>query len=385
MLPGGDLLAPLRERLFRPVAAGAARAAAGGSAGSERPGPGRTWPQWARLAGFLVVAALVPLVISGAYQLGVATLVLVYVVVSLGFYLVFCLTGQFAFSQAAMFGLGAYVGAWADRFTGFWLSLVVAVAITAAVAALFLLLVRRASELYFAIATLGFAEVAILVFQNWTAFTGSGGEVQLTAGIAVFGAVVDTPAGQFWLALGFAGVALILVKLVELSPMRREAIAVRDHERVALGMGVNTLRVRVVMFALGSAFAAAAGSLFATTQGFVDPDSFAVSLGIDIFLIVILGGVGSMWGTVVGSVFVVALPEIARPAAIYSDLIFSCCLLVVIFLLPQGFGGILHQARTALAVRRGAAGSAATATAAGTAGLASTAGTTGTAGTEEAR
>src|SRR6185437_9863194 len=151
---------------------------------------------------------------------------LIYVVVSLGFYLVFCLTGQFSFAQAAMFGLGAYVGAWADRFTGFWLSLVI-------------------------------AEVAILVFQNWTAFTGSGGEVQLTTGISVFGAVVDTPAGQFWLALGFAGVALILVKLVELSPMRREAVAVRDHERVALGMGVNTLRVRVVMFALGSAFAAA--------------------------------------------------------------------------------------------------------------------------------
>jgi len=351
--PSGDLLAPLRQRLFRPAGPGAG---SDGSAGSPvsiggRRSP-RTWPQWARLAAFIVAAALAPLVVSGAYQLGIATLVLIYVVVSLGFYLVFCLTGQFSFAQAAMFGLGAYVGAWADRFTGFWLSLVIAVAITAAVAALFLLLVRRASELYFAIATLGFAEVAILVFQNWTAFTGSGGEVQLTTGISVFGAVVDTPAGQFWLALGFAGVALILVKLVELSPMRREAVAVRDHERVALGMGVNTLRVRVVMFALGSAFAAAAGSLFATTQGFIDPDSFAVGLGIDIFLVVILGGVGSMWGTVVGSIFVVALPEIARPAATYSDLIFSVCLLVVIFLLPQGFGGILQQARTALIVRR---------------------------------
>jgi branched-chain amino acid transport system permease protein len=318
------------------------------------------WPQWSRLAIFLVVASLVPLVVHGDYQLGIATLVLTYVVVSLGFYLIFCLTGQFAFSQAAMFGVGAYTVAWAERFTGFWLALLLTLAIVATVGSAFLLLVHRASELYFAIATLGLAEVAILIFQNWTSFAGSGGNAEVPGSAVIFGVAIGTPASEFWFALGFAGICLILVKMIELSPLRREAIAVRDHERVALGLGVNTLRIRVVMFSLGCVFAAAGGALFAQTQGFIDPDSFSVNLGIDIFLVVILGGVGSMWGCVIGSTFVVALPELFRPAAAYSDLIFSGCLLVAIFLLPQGFVGIGKSGRDMLkraATRHRASGS----------------------------
>src|SRR6202020_509689 len=114
-----------------------------------------------------------------------------------------------------MFGLGAYTAAWADRFTGFWLSLVLTLAIVAAVASLFLLLVQRASELYFAIATLGLAEVAILIFQNWTSFTASGGAVRVVATPTVFGTSITTSAQFFWLALAFAGASLWLGKLIE--------------------------------------------------------------------------------------------------------------------------------------------------------------------------
>jgi branched-chain amino acid transport system permease protein len=356
-LPANEALGLLRRRLHGSRTSARSGASAGsnasaGSSASASPASRPSWPQWTRLAGFLVVSGLAPMVVHGAYRLGIATLVLTYVVVSLGFYLIFCLTGQFAFSQAAIFGLGAYTAAWADRFTGFWFSLVIELAIVAAIAAAFLLLVRRASELYFAIATLGLAEVALLVFQNWTSFTASGGEVRVLGTPVIFGTVIDTPAGYFWLALGFAGGALILVKLIELSPLRREAIAVRDHEQVALAMGVNTLRVRVVMFTLGCVLAAAGGSLFAHTQGYIDPDSFSVNLGIDIFLIVILGGVASMWGCVIGSTFVVVLPELFRSAATYSELIFALCLLAVIFLLPDGFVGLGAQARSVTDRRR---------------------------------
>jgi branched-chain amino acid transport system permease protein len=297
---------------------------------------------------FLIVAGFTPLFATSQYELGLATIVLIYTVVSLGFYLVFCLTGQFAFSQAAMFGIGAYTTAWAERHTGFWLSLLISIAVVTLLAAVFLLLVNRASELYFAIATLGLAEITILVFQSWSSFAGSGGNSSVSGTPSVFGQLINTPAADFWFALAFTAAALIGVKAIELSPLRRQAIAVRDRERVARGMGVRTLQVRVLMFSLGAAFASAAGSLFATTQGFIDPDSFSVSLGIDIFLIVILGGVASMWGCVVGSVFVVVLPEIFRPAADYSQLVFAGVLLVVIFLLPGGFVSVVDKARLAL-------------------------------------
>jgi branched-chain amino acid transport system permease protein len=342
--PGGSygLKAVLRRLLaFSPIRLSASAA--------QRPAS-----QWARLVGFVVLAALAPLVVKGQYQLGLATLVLTYTVVSLGFYLMFCLTGQFAFSQAAMFGIGAYTAAWADRHTGFWFSLLIATVVVTVVAAVFLLLVNRASELYFAIATLGLAQIAILVFQSWTSFAGSGGNASVTGTPSIFGQVIATPTSDFWLALGFTAVALVGVKAIELSPLRRQAIAVRDRERVARGMGVKTLQVRILMFSLGSAFAGAGGALFATTQGFIDPDSFSVSLGIDIFLIVILGGVASMWGCVIGAIFVVALPEVFRPAANYSQLVFAGILLLVIFLLPGGFVSLVDKVRSGLErLRRG--------------------------------
>jgi branched-chain amino acid transport system permease protein len=161
-----------------------------------------------------------------------------------------------------------------------------------------------------------------------------------------FGVNISTAAGDYWLVFAFAAVALILVKLIELSPLRREAIAVRDQERISKGLGMNTLRIRIVMFTLGCVFAAAGGGLFAQTQGFIAPSSFEVSLGIDIFLIVILGGVGSMWGCVIGSIFVVVLPELVTSAATYSAIVFSGCLLLAIFVLPRGFISLPDIART---------------------------------------
>ena len=131
----------------------------------------------------------------------------------------------------------------------------------------------------------------------------------------VFGWVVDSPARYSWLILGCLVVAIALASLIDLSPLRRETIAVRDRPQVVPGLGLSVIGNRVVVFTVGSGYAAFAGSLFAHSQGFIAPESFGLGLGIDLFLLLILGGMFSVWGPLLGAIFVVAAPELARGAA----------------------------------------------------------------------
>lgn len=284
--------------------------------------------------------ALIPIRYGGDYDLSIANLTISYAIAAVGFYLVFGLSGQFAFSHAAFFGIGGYTFAWAARSHGFWVGLLTAVVVTALVALAFAWLVRRASHFYFAIATLGLSEIALIIFREWTSFTAVGGEVAVQDDPTLFGFRFESEFRMFWFLLGGLIATMVLVVLIERSPLRREAIAMRDHPEVAASLGVPIRRVRFVMFTLGSAVAGFAGALFASDQGFISPTSFGVGLGMNIFLMVILGGLTNMWGAVIGATFVVLLPERLRSFAEYRELIFALLLIATILALPEGITGL---------------------------------------------
>lgn len=305
----------------------------------------RSRQRWSGLVVFALVGVIVVRMVSGGYGVGILNQMLVYAIVGVGFYLILGLSGQFAFSQAAVFGLGAYSSAWAGRYVGFWLSALFAIAVVALLCAVFSLILSRSTDLYFAIATLGLAQIILIVVQQWTDFSGLGGQTQVTGSPSIFGWSVNSLDRYSWLFLGGLVVALALASLVDHSPLRRETIAVRDRPEVVTGLGISVLRNRMVMFVVGSAYAAFAGSLFAHSQGFIAPESFGIDLGIDLFIIVILGGMFSVWGPVLGAVFVVGVPELARGAVEYRELVFSLILVAVILLAPRGFVGLAAQAR----------------------------------------
>lgn len=306
-------------------------------------------PIYDRRYGLSIIAvtagiALLGVLVQSPYWYGLLDSWLVMSILGVGFYLVFGVGGQFAFSQAAFFGVGAYSSAWAARLTGsFWIGVLAALVITAVVAWLFGLLMRRADHLYFAIATMAFGFVALTVFREFEAFTGSGGEVLNIRPPEVMGQVLSTDASRFWLLLGFLVLTLVLTSLIERSPLRREAIAHRDKPTVAATLGLPTLRLRLVMFALGSAYAGVAGSLHAHRFGFISTDSFSIGLGIDIFLILLFGGIGSMWGPLLGAAFVVVAPEYLDAIGQYQDMLFGVVLVLVIVTFPDGLVGVLAR------------------------------------------
>ncbi|MBN2622092.1 MAG: branched-chain amino acid ABC transporter permease [Acidimicrobiales bacterium] len=284
------------------------------------------------------------LVVDTAFGYGLLHSWLVFSILGLGFYLVFGVSGQFAFSQGAFFGLGAYASVWASDGRSFAWGLAAAIVLTAVVALAFSLVVVRSNHFYFAIATLAFSHIALVVFREFEAFTAPGGEIVGIAKPDLFGHTFDTGRSLALFLAAFLVLALLLTALIERSPLRREAMAFRDNRQVAATLGVPVLRLRLGMFVLGSTYAGVAGCLFAHKSGFVSPETFSLELGIDIFLIVLLGGVGSMWGPALGAAFVVWAPEQLRFVGEYRALIYGVLLVVVIVAFPKGLVGLVELA-----------------------------------------
>jgi ABC-type branched-subunit amino acid transport system ATPase component/ABC-type branched-subunit amino acid transport system permease subunit len=297
---------------------------------------------------------------------------LYYCVIVVGFYLVFGVSGQFAFSQAAFAAVGGYTSAWATRIAlfgidSFWWGLIVGVVVTAALAFGFSLLMRRASHFYFAIGTLGLSEIVLVVLRRWTEFTDSSGDT--TVGIrdpSFFGFTFDTPFREFWLWLGALGVVLLLTIFVARSPLQREAIGGRDQGVVASTLGVPTLRVRITMFVLGSVIAGIAGTIFVHTKGFATPDSFGIDLGLGIFVMLILGGIDSRWGPIVGAAFYVFVPQWLQGGVLgipgveftvdafgqehrlgdFRDIFFGSLLVITMIVFPEGLVGLGRRVKS---------------------------------------
>jgi branched-chain amino acid transport system permease protein len=299
---------------------------------------------------------------------------LFYCVIVVGFYLVFGVSGQFAFSQAVFAAVGAYTSAWATRIAlfgvdSFWMGVVVGIAVTALVAAAFAFLMRRASHFYFAIATLGLSEIVLEVLRKWTDFSGASGDT--TSGIrhiSVFGYALDNPYRIFWVWFGALALVMLVTIFLARSPVQREAIAMRDQDVVAATLGVAVLRSRITMFVLGSAIAGLGGAIFAHSKGFATPDSFAIDLGLGIFVMLILGGVDSRWGPIVGAAFYVFVPQWLQGGVLgipgvdltvnvfgqehrlgdFRDLFFGSLLVIVMIAFPEGLVGVGRRVRSLL-------------------------------------
>jgi branched-chain amino acid transport system permease protein len=341
-VPASDLLARVRApwRVGEPPSSGRP---SGPSSGTPRP-PAYRHRQVQGALALTLGALLAGSLLDSGFSYGLFNSWLIFSILGLGFYVVFGMSGQFAFSHGAFFGLGAYTSVWASEGRSFGWGFVAAIVVSVVVALAFGLVVFRADHFYFAIASLALSFIALVVFREWEGFTAPGGEIVRIPKPDLLGRRFDTD-GELALLLSLAlGLALLLVALIERSPLKREAVAFRDNPTVAATLGVPTGRLRLQAFALGSAFAGAAGALYAHESGFISPEAFSLELGIDIFLILLLGGIGSMWGPLLGAAFVVWAPEQLRFVGEYRGLLYGLLLILVIVAFPKGLVGLVELA-----------------------------------------
>jgi branched-chain amino acid transport system permease protein len=321
-----------------------------------------------RLAiGYLAAAALLaasPLVLD-AYWLDVINNVGLYVLLALSLNVILGDAGLFNMGQAAFYAVGAYTAAILS--TRFQVPILWALPVSGLVAAGFAALVGRPVVHlrgdYLLIVTIGVGEIVRIVLVNdpW-GLTGGANGIFGIARPSIFGVRIRKPHEFLYLIWGFVALTVFLFHRLEQSRFGRALVYLREDAVAAEGSGVNTARYRLLAFALGAGWAGMAGTLYAAKMTIISPESFSFWESVLVFLMVILGGSGSIPGVVLGAALVVVLPEVFRNLASARMLVFGLLMMIMMVVRPQGLMPV--RARR-FRERRAAAAAAAASTPAG--------------------
>jgi len=304
---------------------------------------------------FAGLACLVawPLVFNSPYDLRVFTLVGIYSILVLGYQFIFGHAGALALTQGAFFGIAAYVtgilGAkfgWSFPVT-FPLSIVAPVLVAVVVA----IPVLRLESHYFALATLGIAQVALLIAIKWESVTGGANGLAGVPGIGAFGLVL--PRGYPTLAFvwGIAGVCALVAWWLMRSLRGRAFQLMRTSELAAMSIGLDTARLRFLAFLLSAAFAGIAGALHAHTLRVVSPEVLEFHVMVTCLTMAVIGGRTRVVGAFLGAFLLVQLPEWFRFLEHYYLIAYGGALLAMIIVAPDGLVGLLDRIGARLGLR----------------------------------
>ncbi len=293
-----------------------------------------------RRAWMLVVAVTLaagPLALNN-YVLDVLALAWLYVVLALGLQITVGFTGLLDLGYAAFYAMGAYGYALASTRFGisFWVGLPLGALLAAACGVLLGVVTLRLRGDYLAIVTLGFIQIVHLVLNNWDSVTNGPNGILHIAQPRIGSFVLTDPIHFYYLMLAAAIVAILVNTRVQSSRIGRAWMAIRDDEIAAEAMGVPTTRLKVLAFASGAAWAGVAGVCFAGKYAFVSPESFTFFESIVILAMVVLGGMSSIPGVVVGAVVIVLVPELLRGVQDYRMLAFGAALVFMMAVRPEG-------------------------------------------------
>ncbi|NMB25015.1 MAG: branched-chain amino acid ABC transporter permease [Firmicutes bacterium] len=263
------------------------------------------------------------------YFTGVLVVVWINVILAVSLNLINGFTGQFSLGHAGFMAVGAYASALLTIHTGWPFAVVLLVAgiISALIGFLIGLPTLRLRGDYLAIATLGFGEIVRVVILN----------LKITGGPRGLGGIA--PKTSFFSAEIVAILTVIVFVNMIKSSHGRAFVAIREDEIAAEAMGIDTTRYKVLAFSVGAAFAGIAGGLFAHHQMFIDPRSFTFQRSIEILVMVVFGGLGSITGSIVAATVLTILPEALRGIAEYRMVVYALLLIGLMLVRPQGLFG----------------------------------------------
>lgn len=282
------------------------------------------------------------------YLLHILILIGIYVILSVSLNLITGYTGLLSIAHAAFYGVGAYVAALlALKFhSPFLANIVCAVILSGLLGAVVGIPSLRIRDDYFAIATFAFQVITFSVMNNWVAFTGGPMGLPGIPQPSIFGWEITTHYDFLIVVFLLCIITLWISHKIVTSPFGRVLKAIREDEVFAQAMGKNVAFYKVLIFVIGAGMASVAGVMYAYYISFIDPTSFTIMESIFIISIVIIGGAGNIWGSVLGAVVLVILPETLRflgmPSSIAANMrqiIYGALLVIFMLFRPQGFIG----------------------------------------------
>lgn len=305
-------------------------------------------PRWATPVGWLVLG-LVALGFpnfSDAYTLTVATSVLTFAMLGVGLNIVVGYAGLLDLGYAAFFAIGAYVSSLLQLYAhlDFWATLPLSILAAAMAGVVIGYPTLRLRSDYLAIVTLGFGEIVRITASNLSVTGGPNGLYGIPAA-SIAGMPVTSGPAIYYLGLSFLAVILLFSALLARSRLGRAWRTLREDETAAEAVGVPTIQVKLLAYVMGAIVGGLAGPFFAARFGAVDPTSFTFQTSIQILIVVVLGGMGSLPGMLLGALVVVALPEALRFVSDYRLLGFALGLIALMLVRPAGLWPVSSRAR----------------------------------------
>lgn len=279
-----------------------------------------------------------PLLFSGGYLMNVLVFVGIHTMLAIGLNLLLGYAGQISLGHAGFFGLGAYLSGILTATYGWnpWLAMPLAALVVGALAFLIGFPILKLKGHYLAMATLGMGIIMYIVFNETVDLTGGPSGLSGIPNLSIGSMTFDSDIKNYYLIWSFALALVLLTLNLANSRVGRALRAVHDSEVAARVMGVNARLLKVQIFALSAVISSIAGSLYAHTMTFISPASFGFNFSVELLTMVVIGGLGSIYGSFLGAALLTLLPEFLRAAQDFDIIIYGGLLMVMVMFMPGG-------------------------------------------------
>jgi branched-chain amino acid transport system permease protein len=293
------------------------------------------------LIGAAVAIVLIVPPFLNNYSLDILTLAGIYIVLALGLNIVVGMAGLLDLGYVSFYAIGAYSYALLSTKLGvsFWVALPLGGLAAALFGVLLGVITLRLRGDYLAIVTLGFISIVNQVLKNWDSVTNGPNGILGIGRPAIGSFVFSRPIHFYYLILAIVLITIFAVQRLSRSRIGRAWVAIREDETAAETMGVDTMRLKVLAFSLGATWAGIAGVFFAGKFAFVSPESFTFFESVIVLSMVVLGGLGSIPGVILGALMIQLLPELLRGFQEYRMLFFGAVMVGMMIFRPQGLLG----------------------------------------------
>lgn len=306
---------------------------------------------------FAIAVLLAPYALDGGYLMNVTVFVGIHTILAVALNLLLGYAGQISLGHAGFFGLGAYVSGVLTATYGLnpWLVLPLAAVSIGIVAFIIGFPILKLKGHYLAMATLGLGIIIYIIFNETVDLTGGPSGLPGIPPLQIGDVVFDSDLKNYYLVWTFTLLVMLLSVNLANSRVGRALRAIHDSEVAARVLGVNSRLLKVQVFALSAAICSVAGSLYAHTMTFISPASFGFNFSVELLTMVVIGGLGSIYGSFLGAALLTLLPEFLRFMHDYDIVFYGLLLILMIMFMPGGLvRGVPDLIRKAVGRRGGA-------------------------------
>ena len=287
---------------------------------------------------FIIVVIICGTIITNTYYLQVLTFIGINAILALGLNMLMGYAGQVSLGHAAFYGIGAYTTAILSTTYGFspWISLIFSIGIAVFVAFIIGMPTLKLSGYYLGMGTLGFGMIVTIIIREWSSVTGGASGFVGIPALEIGSLSFSSGRNYFFLVWLLVLLSIILCRRILSSRIGRALRSIHDSENASMAVGVNTWKLKLQIFMFSAALGGIAGFLYAHFISFISPGSFDFMASIKVVTMVVIGGMASIWGALLGAAVITLLPEVLHGFAEYEMIVYGLVLMLIMIFMPQG-------------------------------------------------